>query len=68
MPAEHVNKLFRMLQDIELNEDLNKQFQAHVKGQNSNLGGGLGREGEREREREREREKERERDKERERE
>ncbi|VDO63156.1 unnamed protein product [Heligmosomoides polygyrus] len=36
MPAEHVNKLFRMLQDIEVNKDLNSNFKKSLVGTNNN--------------------------------
>ncbi|ETN83703.1 cullin family protein [Necator americanus] len=36
MPAEHVNKLFRMLQDIEVNKDLNSSFKKSLVGTNNN--------------------------------
>ncbi|VDM69353.1 unnamed protein product [Strongylus vulgaris] len=36
MPAEYVNKLFRMLQDIEVNKDLNSSFKKSLVGVNNN--------------------------------
>lgn len=30
MPADYVNKLFRMLQDIEVNKDLNSAFRKSI--------------------------------------
>lgn len=36
MPADYVNKLFRMLQDIEINKDLNSTFKKSVSGVNNN--------------------------------
>uniref|UniRef100_A0A1I7XGB3 CULLIN_2 domain-containing protein n=1 Tax=Heterorhabditis bacteriophora TaxID=37862 RepID=A0A1I7XGB3_HETBA len=36
MPADHVNKLFRMLQDIEVNKDLNLSFKKTLIGTNNN--------------------------------
>lgn len=35
MPAEYINKLFRMLQDIEVNKDLNLKFKKFI-GSNNN--------------------------------
>lgn len=35
MPADYVNKLFRMLQDIEVNKDLNMSFKKSI-GTNNN--------------------------------
>ena len=36
MPADYVNKLYRMLQDIEVNRDLNKSFKSMLYGSNNN--------------------------------
>ncbi len=36
MPADYVNKLYRMLQDIEVNKDLNKTFKSTRVGANNN--------------------------------
>uniref|UniRef100_A0A914X7H9 Cullin-5 n=1 Tax=Plectus sambesii TaxID=2011161 RepID=A0A914X7H9_9BILA len=36
MPADYVNKLYRMLQDIEINKDLNKNFKSTNIGSNNN--------------------------------
>lgn len=36
MPADYVNKLFRMLQDIEVNKDLNSTFKRSVTALNNN--------------------------------
>lgn len=36
MPADYVNKLNRMLQDIEVNKDLNKCFKSQHYGSNNN--------------------------------
>ena len=32
MPAEYVNKLARMFQDIKVSEDLNQEFKDHHRG------------------------------------
>ncbi|CAI4226108.1 unnamed protein product [Auanema sp. JU1783] len=39
MPAEHVNKLSRMLQDIELNKDINNAFKKHLLTNNNTKAG-----------------------------
>lgn len=36
MPADYVSKLYRMLQDIEINKDLNKNFKSAHVGSNNN--------------------------------
>lgn len=36
MPADYVNKLFRMLQDIEVNKDLNITFKKSIGSNNNN--------------------------------
>lgn len=40
MPADLVNKLFRMLQDIEINKDLNSTFKTSI-GSNNNMMAGI---------------------------
>uniref|UniRef100_A0A914R338 Cullin family profile domain-containing protein n=1 Tax=Parascaris equorum TaxID=6256 RepID=A0A914R338_PAREQ len=39
MPADFVNKLYRMLQDIEVNKDLNAAFKKSVGSNNNNIAG-----------------------------
>ena len=47
MPAEYINKLARMFQDIKVSEDLNRRFKDHHK-ESAMAGEGRGRGGERE--------------------
>lgn len=39
MPADYVNKLFRMLQDIEVNKDLNITFKKSIGANNNCMAG-----------------------------
>lgn len=39
MPADFVTKLFRMLQDIEVNKDLNNAFKSSIASNNNCLAG-----------------------------
>lgn len=39
MPADFVNKLYRMLQDIEVNKDLNAAFKKSIGSNNNNIAG-----------------------------
>lgn len=41
MPADYVNKLARMFQDIKVSEDLNQQFKETYKNSKGNLAGNL---------------------------
>lgn len=41
MPADYVNKLARMFQDIKVSEDLNQQFKETYKDIKGNLAGNL---------------------------
>lgn len=41
MPADYVNKLFRMLQDIEVNKDLNNTFKKMICSNNNCIAGKL---------------------------
>lgn len=41
MPADYVNKLFRMLQDIEVNKDLNNTFKKMISSNNNCIAGKL---------------------------
>ncbi len=39
MPAEYVNKLARMFQDIKVSEDLNQEFKERYRGASSHVAG-----------------------------
>ena len=41
MPAEYVNKLARMFQDIKVSEDLNQEFKNATKNNHHNMAGEL---------------------------
>ena len=46
MPADYVNKLARMFQDIKVSDDLNMQFKEHMRGGSKGGAAGEGQAGE----------------------